>query len=175
MGLLHAVRIVVCPHIVPMGAVVFHALGTKRDPISFFVHILSALPAASGVHAHAYIIPALARDSRYGPPLPLRAPTDESVRLLREMEQKAHDSILFAIRCDANPFKFRAIVWDDWSAFRKMAHINFTLGDKEYDVEVEVPRHTDSREKCVIAVRDAIVKELANILTVNLASEHFLR
>jgi len=103
-----------------------------------------------------------------------RAPTDDSVRLLREMEDKARDSVLFAIRCDANPFKFRAMVYDDWNRFQKFAHINFWLGEQKYDFEVEVPKHCISQEECAAAVKEAIAKKLAEILTINLYREHFI-
>jgi hypothetical protein len=34
-----------------------------------------------------------------------RAPTDESVKLLREMEQKARDAVVQSVRVDTNEFK----------------------------------------------------------------------
>jgi hypothetical protein len=106
-----------------------------------------------------------------------RAPTDESVRLLREMEDKARDSVLFAIRCDANPFKFRAIVWDDMSTFTKMARINFALGEQEHDFEIELDRKLThlTRENVMEEIKRAILERLASVLAINLTVEHFLK
>lgn len=104
-----------------------------------------------------------------------RAPTDESVRLLREMEQKAIDSVIHAIRCDANQFKFRATVMENHRAFNKIARIQFSLNEQAIDFEVEFPRKISSIEETASALKKAITEKLAEVLVINLAEDHFLK
>lgn len=104
-----------------------------------------------------------------------RAPTDESVRLLDEMEFKARERIIHAIRCDSNPFKFRCVVYNDLAAFRIVAHINFWLGESEYNFETELTRNSLHREGAITEIHAAIVNQLAKVFTISVAQEHFLK
>lgn len=104
-----------------------------------------------------------------------RAPTDESVKLLREMEQKAQDSIMLAIRCDDNAFKFLAVVLDDEVSFRRTLRIQYSLNGVRRDIVMELKPWPQNFEEAAAHVREQIIKSLAVELTVNVVKEHALR
>lgn len=96
-----------------------------------------------------------------------RAPTDESVRLLKEMEEKAEAKILESIAVTGNGFEGVAHRMSDFMSGREIWRMVFSLNGKRLAAEHSfVP--TDRRElgRQMEAFRDAIAKEIAtHILT----------
>lgn len=94
-----------------------------------------------------------------------RAPTDDSVRLLREMEQKANENILKSTKVDNN--LFTAVLHqmrDHLSDLDKYAVI-FSINGKKIQVFHDA-KTWDKKEETLIAIRDTVAKEIANqILT----------
>jgi len=96
-----------------------------------------------------------------------RAPTDDSVKLLREMEAAAQDSILSTYKFDDNVLNGIAVqTLRSWGEPGSDIHIRFTLNRKEFrfkeqlaDVDFAI-----NREKAITclfkAVRDSIFQEL---------------
>lgn len=65
-----------------------------------------------------------------------KAPTDESVRLLNDMQEKAQRNIVATIKIDENHLNAVAIYYqDDRIHNRIIYHIRFGLNGKEYTVE----------------------------------------
>ncbi|MFZ2287596.1 MAG: hypothetical protein WAV93_11475 [Bacteroidales bacterium] len=94
-----------------------------------------------------------------------RAPTDESIRLLRELEQKANENVLKSTRVDNN--SFTAVLHqmrDALSDLDKYAII-FSINGKKIQVSHDA-KAWDKKEETVVAIRDIVAKEIANqILT----------
>lgn len=65
-----------------------------------------------------------------------KAPTDESVRLLNEMEEKARQNIIATIKIDENFLKAIVIYYrDEMITNRMIYHIKFELNGKEHKIE----------------------------------------
>lgn len=67
-----------------------------------------------------------------------KAPTDESVRLLSEMQEKAMNSIVKAITVDTNTLKFKIVETADQAdiaGFNKNIYILFNLNGEDYKIE----------------------------------------
>jgi hypothetical protein len=66
-----------------------------------------------------------------------RAPTDESIRLYREMEEKARASIIKAVSVIDNKFNAMVHAYRDHLSGKNRFIIIFTLNGHKHDVEVE--------------------------------------
>lgn len=90
-----------------------------------------------------------------------RAPTDESVRLLREMEQKAQDEVIQSIRLQNTEFDgvihVMRNIMDCTTSYRCV----FKLNGKKFMAE-HVAKEWDDKDSRVIGIRDAVAKEIAN-------------
>ena len=65
-----------------------------------------------------------------------KAPTEESVRLLKEMKDKAQLNIIATIKIEENFLKAVAIYYRDEIVMNRMTyHIRFELNGKEYTIE----------------------------------------
>lgn len=90
-----------------------------------------------------------------------RAPTDESVRLLREMEDKARDSVFATLRCESSGFSVSAIVFEDHMTQDFTVRAKFTLGDTPYDLGIEVPFHKIGMENPSDNLARAVIRLIA--------------
>jgi uncharacterized Fe-S cluster-containing radical SAM superfamily protein len=89
-----------------------------------------------------------------------RAPTDESVRLLREMEQKARAEILKTVRLDGNEFK--AVIHhlrDELSLLDKYKII-FELNGEKHELVVDILFETARLNK-IWKIREELSSYLA--------------
>lgn len=92
-----------------------------------------------------------------------RAPTDESVRLLREMEAAAERKLLAIVRLAQNELTATAHIFDDKLASEKRIVIRFGLNGEQYETTVTLPA-SGGVEACAAAIRDGLTKTLASIL-----------
>lgn len=90
-----------------------------------------------------------------------RAPTDESVRLLKEMETAARDKIDQSIRLDGNGFECVVEIMLDNMSDQRIARAVFVLNGKRMDAEARVSRREDSPATLAGALRDAVAQRLA--------------
>jgi ribosomal protein L31E len=91
-----------------------------------------------------------------------RAPTDESVRILKELEEKAWERVLAAIPLRANGFKGSVHIWRDFYSEEHKATIRFMLNDREGEATIDLPRHESPFSKPAMeAIAEAIQKEIA--------------
>ena len=70
-----------------------------------------------------------------------RAPTDDSIRLLQEMEAKAAKSIIDKIIVEDNIVNGAIYIMEDHLANAKVIYIKFKLNGEEYSIKEIVPRH----------------------------------
>ena len=90
-----------------------------------------------------------------------RAPTDESVRLLREMQQKSEDSIVESMRLDDNEFKgvvhSSVLAWEYTKQYVAVFSLNGRNLTARYSAGMD-----DSPEKTAVGLRDEIARVIAN-------------
>ncbi len=66
----------------------------------------------------------------------IKAPTDESVRLINEFEDKARKNIIAKIHIDENYLKAIAIFYQEELPLNRVTyHIKFTLNGREYNLQ----------------------------------------
>ena len=98
-----------------------------------------------------------------------RAPTDESVKILRDAEDRAQKAIVQSTRVDNCPIDVVLHQMPDHlSDIHKYACI-FKLNGKKHRVNYEhrtklSDSAADDRLACALGVRDAIAKEIATVL-----------
>lgn len=90
-----------------------------------------------------------------------RAPTDESVRLLKEMEQAARDKVDHSIRLEGNGFECVVEIMLDNMSDQLIARAVFVLNGKRMDAEARVSRRDDNPATLAGALRDAVAQRLA--------------
>lgn len=67
-----------------------------------------------------------------------RAPTDESVKILMEMETRVRDRFVKAFIFEDNPFNGAIVIYKDPRTYRLCGDAVFKINGKEHRVEVEV-------------------------------------
>lgn len=68
-----------------------------------------------------------------------RAPTDESVKLLREMEQKAKDQVIKSIQLEANHLNANVYIYADPMSFNNMFRVVFDINGHSYVSDIAIP------------------------------------
>lgn len=98
-----------------------------------------------------------------------RAPTDESVKILRDAEDRAQKAIVKSTRVENCPID--AVLHQSYDARNdsKIFACVFSINGKKHRADYEHrPKFTDSAEEdrlaCALGVRDAIAKEIATVL-----------
>ena len=95
-----------------------------------------------------------------------RAPTDESVRLLKEMEQAARDKLVDVMKIESNKFHAKAYIFRMPASRTLKIRIVFSLNDEKHDFEFDIDESkAQSRESLVKAISSAIALELEEFLT----------
>lgn len=100
-----------------------------------------------------------------------KAPTDESLRLLKEMREKARESITFDKDLEDNGFKFRATIYERFEEGTMVCQIKFKLNGRIEEFEVEQSRYESQRQnehperlfatKILDAVRERVSKTIS--------------
>lgn len=68
-----------------------------------------------------------------------RAPTDESVKLLREMEQKAKNEVVKSIQLGSNYLKANVYLSLDPMSFNNMFRVVFDINGHSYVSDIAIP------------------------------------
>ncbi len=96
-----------------------------------------------------------------------RAPTDDSMRLLREMEEKALASVVGTLQpAEGNTFTGVVICRHTADAITKNVWVHFTLNGQKYEVgpiKLNDPLWGD-KQAWIKILRDELAKEIANKL-----------
>jgi len=98
-----------------------------------------------------------------------RAPTDESVKLYGEFQEKAYKSILDSMQISGNVFNFNAIITKSADTFEKCLRYRFRLNSTEYEGKIAIDVLAESMDK-VAAVED-IYRDLANEIAKKIITE----
>jgi hypothetical protein len=99
-----------------------------------------------------------------------RAPTDEAIRLYKEMEEKAELNIISKERFIDNELNGVVTYIEMCSnSFDVKAHIKFSLNGKEYHNIVTVSRsYSIDRQKSMMLLYTSIIEELAKTFTIEI-------
>lgn len=96
-----------------------------------------------------------------------RAATDESVRLLREMEQQARNEVIKAIRLDGNEFKGVVQVSEMHMTGEIAYRVAFELNGKRHLVE-EIVDRSDTKETIAEKLVGALAKTLSREILISI-------
>lgn len=93
-----------------------------------------------------------------------RAPTDESVRILKELEQEAMNKIVAMGKVEDNIFNAKWYIFNDCMAWEDRCRCVFTMNGKEHDFEFKLPGkfEVSNSEEFV----EYMKKEVLNKLTI---------
>lgn len=94
-----------------------------------------------------------------------RAPTDESVKLLREMEVSAKDNVHRSVRLSENGFECMIQIYVEPHLARTMLVARFQLNGKAMEAEVEIADIWNKKpnpQEVAQKVIDAIAKKIAS-------------
>ena len=99
-----------------------------------------------------------------------RAPTDESVRLLRELEDAARDRVIASFPLEGNEIKGRVFVERDAWAAEISALALIDVNGKRLRVEHRCPRDlltSEDQTQLLRDLRDKVAEKIANEMLVN--------
>jgi len=94
-----------------------------------------------------------------------KAPTDESIRLLNEFQQKAFDNIVECVQLSNNELTDATYwIYPDYHSFSQRARIRFKLNGKVKDFEFTLPHErtdkADIQKKIIEKIYMEISKEI---------------
>jgi len=101
-----------------------------------------------------------------------RAPTDESVRLLKEMEDAAEKKIIESVHVKSNAFECVVHVMDDALSDEKIYRAVFSLNGKTMTAE---HRHSARDPDDRFAGIDGLVNEVAKVIARDTLAEAFTK
>lgn len=94
-----------------------------------------------------------------------RAVTDESVALLKEMQEKARDSIIGYIKSDDNKFNCTACMYNDNLYAQYVIITKYTINGQERIVKTNLDYfEIKDSVKCLTKVKEDIAKDFANLV-----------
>lgn len=100
-----------------------------------------------------------------------RAPTDESVRLLREMEGKAREQVVEAMRLTSASVEAVAHRYDDQMSLKTHFLIHYKLNGAKREVRLSVEDYKSSVEEQLEAIWKAISEDIASVLVGGVARQ----
>lgn len=96
-----------------------------------------------------------------------KAPTDESIRLLNEFQQKAFDNIVACIQLSNNELKdITCWIYNDMYSFNERARVRFKLNEKEIDFNFKLPSKFVDSCDIIPMIRKSILDKLAEVVLV---------
>ena len=91
-----------------------------------------------------------------------RAPTEDSVRLLREFEQQAKSEIIKSIRVSDNTFDCVLHMMDDHLSCQKMFRVIYSLNGKKLTTDYRCDMSLDSGiDVMITGLIDALARDIA--------------
>jgi hypothetical protein len=100
-----------------------------------------------------------------------KAPTDESIKILKEFEKAAMDKIVAMGKVEDNLINFKWYIINDPYALHDgdVCNCYFTLNGKEYDFQFTLPhsRYTPTSE-IIDKIRENMLEKLAGVFMVDL-------
>ena len=98
-----------------------------------------------------------------------RAPTDESVKLLREMETKAREQVIESVAVADTQFAGVLHTYEDYISDKSHVRCVFSMNGNKHVAEYSVNSFDATRESFANGIRDAIALEIANTVLVSLS------
>lgn len=92
-----------------------------------------------------------------------RAPTDESVRLLKEFEERATEKIYSLIKIDSNRFKVSWYVICEHDTMQWKALCKFQMNEEEHKLQIELDPFQNEEEHFQV-IKKAIVDRVSEII-----------
>lgn len=99
-----------------------------------------------------------------------RAPTDESVKLLREMEQASEAKRIACMRLDGNELRGLIEVSQYAEDYRTVMRVVFDLNGKRLVAEAEASGLTGPTEDLAAKLRDVVALKIANEILINFSA-----
>lgn len=99
-----------------------------------------------------------------------RAPTDESVRLLKELEKAAFDKMLGSFELPSNVVRSRVAVNQDPLRWKNQFYILTEINGKKYEMRVDVDSDRDRREQIDLLYK-GLSEQLAQIIMPDVFNE----
>lgn len=99
-----------------------------------------------------------------------RAATDESVRLLQEMQKSARDAVIMGGNI-GNDLNGKWAIFTDCARLQVIYKCRFFLNGKDHSFEVTLNQAL-SRDQLIRRLGDAVLKEVARCLCLQLVDEH---
>lgn len=93
-----------------------------------------------------------------------RAPTDESVKLLREMEQAADARRIASMRLESNAFKGMVEVMRHMRDQRTEAVAIFDLNGSRLTAKADIDELSGPTAELMVKLRDAVALQVANVV-----------
>lgn len=109
-----------------------------------------------------------------------RAPTDESVKLLREMEAAAQAEVIKALKIEGNGFTAHVEMLQDFAQpYLLIARAVYDLNGTRHVVKVDVPHNDadgfDAERKLFTKLRDQIAEQIATEALMPAFAAHMAR
>ena len=95
-----------------------------------------------------------------------RAPTDESIRLLREMEKEALNKIIKNIDLSNNQFSARLLVFEDPLNLNSKGKVLFSLNGKKHELNMTF-KFLESKEDMINMCYDELAKYVAREIMIS--------
>lgn len=100
-----------------------------------------------------------------------KAPTDESIKLLNEMTDKALSNIVARWSTDNNVLSMQGAFFDDYSRGSRTLAIKMKLNGKDHKIIVEVDPFQSEVQTFVSSVFDKVSQEIARVVLAPIFSE----
>ncbi len=102
-----------------------------------------------------------------------RTPTDESIKILREMEEKMLNNIISMGKVEDNVFNAKWYIFhDQYSWDDQYCRCVFTLNGKEYDFKFKLPSKYTYTSEIIPNIKEEILKKLTTIFITDLFGKH---
>jgi len=92
-----------------------------------------------------------------------RAPTDESVKILKELEEEAMNKIIAMGKVEDNVFNAKWYIYGDHCSWEDWCQCVFTLNGEEYDFKFLLPGKYVGLSEIVPKIKEEILVRLTNI------------
>jgi len=93
-----------------------------------------------------------------------RAPTDDSIKIYKEMEGKAKNAVMSVFASEGNSANFVIAYFDNILDWKKEARWTMTINKKELTGSVMLEMIEHDPQAIAVAIRDDIAKSIANTL-----------
>jgi hypothetical protein len=91
-----------------------------------------------------------------------RAPTDESVKLLKEFQEKAEAKVVASVAVESNTFNCVVHTWVEPMSDRTIARAIFDMNGHKMNVQEDISRMENSdKEKLILKLRDSVAVKIA--------------